>query len=96
MLKNKTNTDARPDELINLIVARMATTSPETTEFAAMADQLTKIYAIKTANKAPEGLNLETIVSVVGNLIGIGMIVSHEHTHVLTSKALGFVMKAKS
>lgn len=37
----------------------------------------------------------ETLAIVAGNLAGIAVIVLHERAHVVTSKALAFVMKAR-
>lgn len=40
-------------------------------------------------------VSLDTALTVAGNLLGILVIVAYEQRHVMTSKGLGFVMKAK-
>ena len=37
----------------------------------------------------------DTMAIVAGNLLGIALIVGHERMNVVTSKALGFVLKSK-
>jgi len=43
----------------------------------------------------PERLSRDTLAMVAGNLLGIIVIVGHERAHVVTSKALSFVMKSR-
>lgn len=66
---------------------------PYSQEFAKTLDQLTKLYALKTP-ETPSRVSPDTLAIVLGNLLGIVVIVGHERANVVTSKALGFVMKA--
>jgi len=63
-------------------------------EYAKMATQLQKLYAIKAEDR-PKGIKPEVWLPVAGNLTGIAFILGHEHAHVIATKALGFVMKTK-
>lgn len=66
---------------------------PESKEYAAMADQLVKLYAQK-ANNPSRRISSDVLLTVSANLLGILVIVGHERANVVTSKALSFVMKA--
>lgn len=91
----KTQTeDPGLQEAIDLIFTRMKDTSLDTKEFAMLAEQLEKLYKIKAAN-APKPVSFDTLLPVIGNLVGIGAILHHEKVNVISSKALGFVTKSK-
>jgi hypothetical protein len=40
-------------------------------------------------------VSLATVATIVANLAGIAVIMSHERTHIIATKALGFVSKLK-
>ena len=40
-------------------------------------------------------VSMDTVVTVVGSLVGIGIIIWHEKADVITTKALGFVLKGR-
>lgn len=62
-------------------------------EYDTKLDQLTKLYAMK-AQIPSRRLSADTLATVGANLAGILIIVGHERAHVVTSKALNFIMKA--
>lgn len=82
---------------INQIITEMETVTADSPEFAKMVDQLVTLYKAlpPTKEKEPK-VKWDTLVAVAGNLLGIGMILGFERAGVITSKALGFVMKAKA
>jgi hypothetical protein len=43
----------------------------------------------------PSSVSKDTVVTVVANLVGIFMIIKHEHVNVITSKALNFVLRPR-
>jgi hypothetical protein len=88
----KTNKDGL-DEVINELLAEMKTTSGETEEYSAMADQLAKLYPLKKHNTSKWVPSADQMAIVAGNLIGIMLIIHSEQVGVITSKALGFVIK---
>ena len=82
---------------INMEIARileqMSHYDANSEEYATMAknlDTLTKI-----GNNTDNSVSREALLAVGANLAGIGMILMHENTHALTSKALGLILKAK-
>lgn len=62
--------------------------------FAHAMAHIETLEKLKTSEK--EGrFKIETMLPVLGNLAGIVTILGFEKAHVITSKALGFVMKSK-
>lgn len=80
---------------------------PEEKEYQIVAGQLRVITEIaeldadiarKNAPEPPEPkktVSPDTILLVAGNLLGILAVLNYERLHVVTSKALGFVMKPR-
>lgn len=68
--------------------------SPHDPEYAEQVKALETLYKLKDPNP-PQSVSPDVILTVLGNLAGIAIIVGHERVHVVTSKALNFVMKAK-
>ena len=94
---NNKNSDDKPanlQEVIDHVQTQMLSYDADSEEFKVMADQLDKLYSMKTSNKSTR-VSGDALVAVAGNLLGIGLILSYERVHVVTSKALGFVMKSK-
>lgn len=90
---NRTDpTDALLNENLERVLQDMKGEEPESEKYATMADQLTKLYAIKNENRSRR-VSADTWATVGANLLGIGIIVGHERTHIVTSKALGFIRK---
>lgn len=86
----KPSEPAKLDKVIDELLDEMITTSGETEQYTAMTENLVKLSKVKAEGK-PERLTPETLALVSGNLLGIMLIVGHERTRVLTSKAIGFV-----
>lgn len=84
----KTKLEETIDELMN----SMSVISEETPEYAAMADQLVKLYKLKEVDK-PERLKPDTLVLAATNLVGILVIVGYEQNGIITTKALPFIKK---
>lgn len=59
-----------------------------------LIDQLDKLYKIRATEK-PDQVSKDTLVNVGGSLAGIIAILGFERAHIITSKALGFVLKSR-
>lgn len=70
----------------------LQTFEPTSKEYADTLSKIEKLNAIKA--KAPR-VSPDTVAVVLGNLVGILMILNHERAHVVVTKALGFVMKTR-
>lgn len=82
------------DRLIAQVVHDMELTPAGSTEYAALLAQLDQLYKTR-AQLAKPSITPDTMLIVGGNILGILVIVSYEHLHVITSKALGFILKAR-
>lgn len=95
MFIQKTQPEATSlDKAIEEVFSEMQGFSSDDDEYAKMVDQLVKLYSLKEKN-SPEKVDANTKAIIFGNLAGILLIVGHEKTNVVTSKALSFVMKLR-
>lgn len=88
---------AEPTKLkseLDRLLDHMSTMDPETKEYSATADQVAKLYKLQEQD-APKRVSPDTWAVVGANLAGILIIVGHERVHVITSKAVGFIMKMR-
>lgn len=79
---------------IDHLLSKMADTEPESKEYAEMADQLVKLHPLRE-NEKPKRVSRDTLITVTGNIVGIMLIVFHEQTNALTSKAINFIKPPK-
>jgi hypothetical protein len=93
-IKNIINKDENLNKEIDRVLTLMSHANPTSAEYADLTESLSKLYALKESS-SKNRLSKDTMAVVAGNLLGIVMIVGHEKAHVVTSKALGFVMKAR-
>lgn len=93
--KKATKEDEGLNKLIDQLQTRMSDEPFNTQEYATLTEQLTKLYAIKEKKNSLKRPSADTLAVVAGNLAGIIMIVGHERAHVVTSKAIGFILKAR-
>ena len=56
--------------------------------------RLERLHAIRAAMRG-QGVSPDALMTVFGNLAGIAIIVGHERTHIITSKALAFILKLR-
>lgn len=94
MSPHKSDTEAGLKEVIDAVQARLLGMDPDTDEFAKTVDQLDKLYKIKT-HAGSDRVSKDALVAVIGNIVGIVAILGYERAHVMTSKALGFVIKTR-
>lgn len=82
--------DAKLDEEINTLLAKMAETEDKTSDdYVAMLDQMAKLYKLREENS----ISMDTWATIAANLAGIVIILNHERAHVIASKSFGFVKK---
>lgn len=95
MTNRSSDKPASLQELIELVQTQMLLEGADSEKFREMNDQLERLYAMKKSNRSSR-VSPDALVAVAGNLLGIGLILQHERLHVVTSKALSFVMKSKA
>jgi hypothetical protein len=91
MFTKSKETNALVDAITNALNC-LKSMDPTSREYADALSKIEKLNAIKA--KKPS-VSPDTIAIVLGNLVGILMILNHERAHVVVSKALGFVMKIR-
>jgi hypothetical protein len=82
------------EKAIETVLFEMQGYSANDDEYAKMTDQLKKLYKLKAID-TPERVSYDTMAIIVGNLVGIVLIVGHERTHVIASRALTFLLKLR-
>lgn len=95
MTAKNSDKPATLQELIDLVQTQMLTEGADSEKFREMNDELERLYAMKKSNRSSR-VSPDALVAVAGNLLGIGLILQHERLHIVTSKALSFVMKTKA
>ncbi len=93
MFKKRETEPSGLEKEIDALLVEMSKTDRSTKEYSSMADQLAKLYPL--LGKTEKRVSPDTLAAIAGNLLGIVMILGHERAHVVTSKALGFVMKLR-
>lgn len=82
------------DETIDEALAQLKGIEVGSAEYTTKMDQITKLYALKEKN-SPKRVSPDALALIAGNLAGIVLILNYERAHVVTSKALGFVLKSR-
>lgn len=108
-LKRKSKLDLEIDALLDdlLEVSRIPKVHAEFDEvnrkyiyvtedvYTAMVDNLEKLYKAKNV-VATTKIDSKTALAVAGNILGIILVLKHEELNVITSKALGFIIKGRA
>lgn len=82
------------EEAIDMVESKLKDAQPETPEFGLLVNRLEQLYTMKP-NKKAQRVSTDVLVTVAGNLAGIVLILGFERAHVMTSKALSFVLKSR-
>lgn len=95
MFIKKTEENTTVQDLIDGVTSQMQTYDAFSEEYAKMNEQLHTLHKMRMAEKVHNRPSADVVINVIGSLAGIATIVSFEHAHVITSKALGFVKTLK-
>lgn len=82
------------DSLITRVVEDMEMYGPGSEEYNTLLSQYERLVRLKAENK-PQRISRDTMLIVGGNIVGILIVVIYEHSHVVTSKAFGNILKPK-
>jgi hypothetical protein len=82
------------DMVIDNALSEFGEVSVGTPEYAEKVAQLTKLYQLKEIDSKRK-VSKDTLAIVAGNLAGIVLMLSYERAHVITTKAIGFVLKPR-
>lgn len=68
--------------------------NPSEESYAKVASNLETLCRAQERVQKPK-VSPDTLVTAASSLLGIGLILGYEHSHVITSKALAFVLKGR-
>ena len=80
---------------INAVLESMSLYGPDSPEYAEFIRHLNALNELKQKQKAAWRPSPDQMALVIGNFAGILVIVGYEHLHVVASKALPLLVKAK-
>jgi hypothetical protein len=69
--------------------------APGEPEWNASMDRLERLIELRGKTSPARRVSPDTLALVAGNLLGILVIVGYEHSHVMVSKASGFIIRPK-
>ncbi len=96
MFKKATKKDKRTnlEKEIDSVIEIMGGYQPASDEYTAASESLERLYKAKSLTPIRK-VSPDTILIVVGNLLGIGLILTYEKADVITTKALSFIIKGR-
>lgn len=83
------------DVLVDDILLRMAKLDPYSEEYTELMNALERLYKLKVGEQ-PRRVSGDTFALIVGNLVGIVIVVAYEQKHVITSKAFAQILRPKT
>ena len=81
------------EEIISNLNELGVTAERTSDEYGVLLNNVERLEAIRQKNK--KSISPDTVAVVAGNLIGILLILGYEKKDIITSKALGFVLKGR-
>lgn len=81
------------EEEYKAVLEQLATLSADSKEYTTAVNNLKTLQEIRK-NQA-NCVDVNKMLSVGGNLLGIGLILNYERLNTITTKALGFVIKGR-
>lgn len=82
------------DGEIERAIAHLKTLNVGSEDYTKALRAISRLKDIK-AESQPEPMNRNTVATVGANLLGILMIIRHEHVNVVMSKAVGLLIKPR-
>jgi hypothetical protein len=82
------------DNAIDRALSRLSDQEVGSEEYVKTLEAVTKLHKMKE-DETPNRLSKDTLAIVSANLLGIMLIIRHEHVNVVTSKAMGLVIRPR-
>lgn len=93
-MKSKRDKRTNLEKEIDTLLDRMNKMDPTSDDYAKLVKHL-DILAQAKAKEKSTCVSPDTIAIIVGNLVGILLIIGYEKANVISSKALGFVLRGR-
>lgn len=84
----------RLEHAIDFATIELERYAVDSEEYATILERVTRLHKLKQEETA-SGVSKDTLVIVGANLLGILLIIRHEHVNVITSRAMGMIVKPK-
>jgi hypothetical protein len=68
---------------------------PNSDEYGVILERVETLHKMQQSEKTAAQVSPETKATIAANLIGIAMILNFERANIVTSKAIGFVLRAR-
>lgn len=94
MFGSKKDDTTAIQDAINMLLSELAGHTGDSEEYARIVERMTELQKLKESN-TPDRISKDVAVTAAANIAGILLILQHERAHVVTSKALAFVMKLR-
>lgn len=96
MFNKKQHETDHLQEAIDEALSELKTVTADSDEYNAILDKIERLHRLKeTERKSERRVSPDALVAAGASVLGIVLILGFEHAGVVTSKALGFVMKTK-
>jgi hypothetical protein len=92
--KKPSTEDIQLRATIDKLLAELHLMPSHTDEYAAIADQLVKLYPLLNASERSK-VSPDVLATIAANIAGILIIVGHERANVIGSKALNLLLKLR-
>lgn len=83
------------EEEIDAVLLSMKDMYVDSDEYEVALNHLSKLHEMNSKEKK-WNVSPDTMAVVAGNLLGIMLILKHEELNIITSKAMGFVIKGRA
>jgi hypothetical protein len=83
------------DAAMNTLFVKLDADNPESPEYEKTLGYLERMTAIRKLENTNQKVSPDTKAIIVGNLVGILIIVAYERMHVVTSRGLSFIKGVK-
>ena len=90
MFTNKTGHETQLEAETDRVLTYLATQKIDSDEYAKALEHVVKLQEMKEDEK-PSRLSPDSILMAATNIVGILLIISYEHSHVITSRAMNQV-----
>lgn len=95
MFSKKPKTETNIQELIDSVQSHLFALDADSGEYDEVLKQLERLYKLQTHSREGRTISPDTMFVVLGNLAGIVLILNYERLGIVTSKAVGLLMKSK-
>lgn len=84
------------EDAIKAALTRLADHEPYSPEYVKTVEQIEKLYKMRAPQpELRKPVSYDALIAAGANLAGIVAVLGYERAHVITSKALGFIIKTR-